>query len=77
MNIPKELLQKEIGRMMPEHCEALRVDWAAATHSAALRALEQIQAAVKSETLSDFAKGERVVEIFEHFGPDAGGAHDF
>ena len=77
MNTMRELLQKEIGRLILEYYDSQSLDCEGLASSAATRALAKIQGVVTSDTLSDFDKVEGIVCIFEEFGLSGGAAHDF
>ena len=73
----KELLSKELGKIVLQMIDAAQIDYAAIAADASYQALLKIKAVISDDSLSDFDCVEQIVNIFEDAGSDGGSRHDF
>ena len=72
-----DLLAKELGKIALQLIDDAKVDYAAIAADASYRALRDIKAVISDDSLSDFDCVEKIVRVFEEYGNDGGGRHDF
>ncbi|WP_040198367.1 hypothetical protein [Candidatus Soleaferrea massiliensis] len=77
MEFYDELIYQELGRFMIEHFEPAKFDYHNIIQTKAIHIVQEIQEVLKQTDLEDFYKVEQVVCIFEKYGLDTGGCHDF
>ena len=76
MNIKLELLKNSIFDLIGERLTDLEIDADKTADTTAVKALSEIKEIIGGET-SDFDTVEKIVCVFEKYGIDAGGRHDF
>jgi|GEM_PF-500219 len=77
MEIIRELLYKELGKILIDHFLAKSIDYEKLAESSAIAALAEIQSVPKEDSLDDFSRIEKIVGIFEQNALDFGSCHDF
>lgn len=77
MDIKFELLQNSIYDFLKTTFENCAIDVNNIAHTKAITALNEIKIILSNDTLSDFDAIEEIVCIFEKYGIDTGGRHDF
>ena len=73
----KDLLSKELGKIVLQMIDAAQIDYAAIAAEASSRALLKIKAVISDDSLSDFECVEQIVSIFESLSSDGGSRHDW
>ena len=73
----KDLLPKELGKIVLQMIDAAQIDYAAIAADASSRVLLKIKAVISDDSLSDFECVERIVSIFEDAGSDGGSRHNW
>ena len=77
MELSKELLYPEIGKMVFKHIESTSIDYSAIAEKKSMQALDEIKKIIHNEALNDFERVDAIVEVFVRFNIDIGGCHDF
>jgi len=77
MDIKIELLQNCIYDFIKGSLENCTIDVNNIANKKAISALNEIKTILSNDTLSDFDAIEEIVCIFEEYGIDTGGRHDF
>jgi len=76
MELLRELVYPEVGKMVFEHLEAISIDFETIATKKSIQALDEIKKVIHNETLNDFEIVDKIVEIFIKYNIDIGGCHD-
>ncbi|MCL2408303.1 MAG: hypothetical protein FWC96_01635 [Oscillospiraceae bacterium] len=77
MSLHKEIISREIGKMMIDLLDKGAIDYSQIVEQESLAVLERIKAVIADSSLSDFDCVEQIVRVFEEIGSSCGTRHDF
>ncbi len=77
INIKVELLKRHISDMIINNITEFEIDENKIADTVAIKMLSEIQEIIQNDSYSDFDMVEKIVCVFERYGIDAGGCHDF
>ena len=77
MDLRKELILSEIGKMVIDYYGNNQIDYEKIANNKSVQILEEIKSVIHNKNLNDFEIVDEILNIFIRYNIDIGSCHDF